>query len=334
MATRRGAVPSPASRGRPQRTVGVPSSVGPSPSSNGGMSTLDKLAEIRVMELKQFTLPSICDYLKNEHGFDISVDELADRALQLPVGNYAPALAKASTARSSKVEIDEKNGCQFILKNSKTRPNMPCGKKANANFYFCKACVKKKSFNDIARESAARLGLSFDEVIVDITLETTPTASSGPKRAPGRGPAQAPRAPSGAQIQRVPRAPGLGNVAPGAPPSRRNPYGASAGRGTPPPPPPAESGEEELELLEIEGLENICYEPNSYLVFHDKNDETVAFGIYDAKDDKIYPMEQTDRVKAMDMGFEIGKYDDYELGDRRGVEKDEDMAEEPAEEEE
>jgi len=310
MATRRGAIPSPASRGRAQR------SVGPSPSSSVETTTLDKLAEIRAMELKQFTLPSICEYLKTEHNFDITVDELADRALQLPVGNFAPALAKASP--SSKVELDEENGCQFILKNSRTRPNMPCAKKANANTYFCKTCVKKKSFNEIAHESAARLGLSFDEATAGITFDAAPAAVSGPRRAPGRGAKQAPRAPSGAQISRVPRAPVLGAKA-AAPPSRHNPYGAH-----PPPPPPVEESDE-MELLEFDGLQNICYEPKSYLVFHDKDDVTTAFGIYDNKEDKIYPMEQVDRRKAMDMGFEIGNYDDYELGDKRGVEKDEDM---------
>lgn len=320
MAARRGAIPSPAARGR-----GRPAkSVGPSPSSNVETSTLDKLAEIRVMELKQFTLPAICEYLKEEHNFDISVDELADRALQLPVGNFAPTTVKASP--SSKVELDEENGCQFILKNSRTRPNMPCAKKATANTYFCKQCVKKKSFNEIAHESAARLGLSFDDVIVGITFDDAPAPSSGPRRGPARGSKQAPRAPTGAQIQQIPRAPvrGTNTVAP--PPSQRNPYGAR-GRGQPSqPPPPPQVEEEEMELVEFEDLQNICYEPKSYLVFHDKDDVTLAFGIYDPKEDKIFPLEQTDRAKAMDMGFEIGNYDDYELGDRRGVEKDEDMA--------
>ena len=52
----------------PQHSLGV------TPISSADATALERLAEIRAMELKTFTLPVICKYLKDTYNFNITID--------------------------------------------------------------------------------------------------------------------------------------------------------------------------------------------------------------------------------------------------------------------
>lgn len=328
-------------------TNGIASSSA-SASNADTQSAIDIMSTFKLMELKQITLPTVCQYLSTTYDFNITADELAEQAFQLPAGDFSFGSVKASRP-SSKKEIDEENGCQFILKRSVERPNRPCGLKCNANSYFCKACVKKKSFGDIVREVSVLLSVPMEELMAglnyDIPMSSPMMGGRGkpPGGPPGsRGPGPAQRgahngplsrggpAPRGASSVRGPpgppqrggpqRAPPLSSPAQSQP--QPSPYRQTT-RNTPQPPPPAQEPEEEaLSLTEFEGLENILLESTHGIVVYNADDGvTIAFGTYNAEEDKIYPLDENGQKMAESWGFDIGDYHDYNLGDRAGVEQ-------------
>lgn len=332
---------SPATNGA-HATNGIASSS--ASTSNADMQTaIEVMSTYKLMELKQVTLPTVCQYLSTTYDFNITADELAEQAFRLPAGDFSFGSVKASRP-SSKKEIDEENGCQFILKRSVERPNRPCGLKCNANSYFCKACVKKKSFGEIVREVSVLLSVPMEELMAglnyDIPMSSPMMGGRGKPPGGSRGPGPAQRGPHngppsrGASSVRGPpgppqrgtthngplRAPPLSSPAQSQP--QPSPYRQTT-RNTPQPPPPAQEPEEEaLSLTEFEGLENILLESTHGIVVYNADDGvTIAFGTYNAEEDKIYPLDENGQKMAESWGFDIGDYHDYNLGDRAGVEQ-------------
>lgn len=243
------------------------------------MNTLEKLAEIRVMELRQYVLPSITKYLKESYEIDISIDELATEALNIPLVE-----SKGDTKINTPISSPQRTlkGCQFPMKNSRTRPNMPCEKTANANKYFCKKCTEKATFSAVVREVSDTLGIPIEELTKGIG-----SASSKKKE-------------DGITL-RAPRVP-----------EKRDKYTGA------PEKPEKKDEEDELELSSIpDMLDCFCYdEKTSIAYYYDDNDlesDPVAFGVYKVKEDKIYRLSEQNKISLRKRGIEIGDYDNYEL---------------------
>ena len=235
--------------------------------------------------LRTMVFPNIKDFIYSEYNDDVSLDKLSEIVYKKRLLRNNPD----PTKRKPK-EIDEINGCQYIIDRSKIRKGSKCGNPREHGSYFCKYCKEKTSFPLKAKKLAEELGLSFYEVAgcEEYDLPDKKRKENIIKSSTGRG--------------------------------RGSVRGRGSGRGG--------RGEQiskdevvittdeniGLNLIDIPGLKNIVSDTAYNIIFYfegveDEDNLPIAFGQWD-ENGKIVPMTASTKTIAKQVS-KIGNYKDY-----------------------